>query len=152
MHATVRTMIRPDWAIFEVDERQEFGARGWGLAEFRRVFSRPRVNGYVIADGYGIPLGYCIYRATAEKLQIVRLLISHEHRRQGLGTLLVDRLARKLGHDRQTELQAITADKNTAGQMFLRSLGFWGELRDRGILFRLQLCPPEVNNRLTQCT
>lgn len=122
---------RNDWAeAFTAAERMAMD----GLSVFAEM-GQP--TGYEEAEGFD---AFCVARDDRDMLGFAQAMLPEgwinwlgvvpEKRRMGVGRLLIADLARQVGEARGTHLAALV-EVGTAGQDFLRALGFRqrGELR-----------------------
>lgn len=65
-----------------------------------------------------------IYELHKTTLHILNLAVPPAHRRQGVGTQMIERLKSKLSEHRRTRLHMELRETNLPAQLFLRSQGF----------------------------
>ncbi len=70
----------------------------------------------------------CIYTLTPHHICIHYFGTHHDHRRQGNGRVLMERMQSKLSRNSRTTLLVNVPEEWLGGQLFLRSLGFRASL------------------------
>ena len=118
----VRWMIRRDYhQVLEIDER----CFDDGIPEdvLTEIIRESGTTGVVLERGREI-LGYMIYNLRQEFTFLERIAIDTQHQRQGLGTLLIDRLKERLSPQSRGFIQAAVDEYDVGSQLFFRNLGF----------------------------
>jgi len=74
-------------------------------------------------------VGFMIFEPTAPEMQLITLATHRDHRRQRIGTTILDTLKSKLqdgrtGERRRDRIYLFIRETNTPGQIFFRSAGF----------------------------
>ena len=121
--AHIRWMIRADMKQVQEIEQACFGDLAMSKRELTESLRARNVIGMVVEDDFEIT-GYCIY-----SLQKTFLLLEHivaAYKREGIGTMIVDKLKQKLETDkkRRSRLVTIVNERNVPAQLFLKSCGF----------------------------
>lgn len=131
----IRWMIRRDMIeVVEID-RQSFASR-WGEPVFLETLRRRNVIGMVAEDD-GRVVGYMVFRLHRDRIELLRLAVSADRRREGIGERLVGKLKGKLApFVAGREVVACDLDEPDAtieACRFLASQGFASRLvRDGG--------------------
>jgi len=94
----------------------------WTKAIIKQMMVDERMGGLVICD-YDDPVGYIVYESSRadREICVLNLVIRSDHRRQGLGKILIDRLMSKPQYD---TIKFYVRESNLGGHLFLKSLGF----------------------------
>lgn len=74
-------------------------------------------------DG-GVPVGLIAWECEADYRLVTVLVVSEEHRRQGIGTNLVDVMKRTMADSPCREIRVLVPETNLGAQLFYRSNGF----------------------------
>lgn len=126
----LRWMIRSDLASILPTEQESY-REPWGEDTFRRYLQRREVIGLVCTMNsdrtptQGSPvIGYCVYRLLPKQLVILNLTVAEWHRRDGIGTLFIDKLKGKLSAFRHAKIAMRVSEYNLGGQLFLKAQGF----------------------------
>jgi [ribosomal protein S18]-alanine N-acetyltransferase len=145
MKCSIRWMIRRDMpAVLQIEQASfEYP---WSEEEFLRVLRLRNCIGMVNEVDDRI-VGFFIYELQRSKIQILDLAVCPKHVRRGIGTQMFEKLKGKLSMDRRHSIAVMNRETNVAGSLFLKSLGFTGELirghfedsREDGILFNYRL-------------
>jgi ribosomal-protein-alanine N-acetyltransferase len=77
----------------------------------------------IVAESSEKILGFAIYDLKEDSIDIVRFAVHPEHRRQGIGTALLDKLISKLHPSRRCFLRQTVSEDNLNGQLFLKARG-----------------------------
>lgn len=127
----VRWMIRRDLADVLEIERRSF-ARPCGEDVFRDRLRRRNVIGMVAERGEWV-VGYMVYELHRDRIELARLAVADDRRREGAGRAMIDKLKGKLRPGRRTRIVArLDEDDATLGAcLFLAAMGFRATL-ERG--------------------
>ena len=119
-----RWMIKRDLPeVMELD-RQWLGDLAWGEEEFLSLLRKRGVTALVIEDSYGHIVAYAIYLVHSDHLELDRIVVADNMRRQGVATGIVKWLKKKVdGHKNRNSVNAFVAEDNMAMQCTLRSCG-----------------------------
>ena len=108
-------------------ERDSFD-EPWGLEDFLMFDAEQDGVSLVAVDDRNemqqTLLGYVLYRLRPHSFVVANLAVSPSCRRQGVGTLLIDRIKDKLRPCKRTRIVADVADFNLDAQLFFRENGF----------------------------
>jgi [ribosomal protein S18]-alanine N-acetyltransferase len=115
----VRWMIRRDMAEVVAIEAASF-EHAWTEDELLACLKRRNCIGLVAETGERI-LGFIIYELHAKHLNIVSLAIHPNHRRAGLGAILINRLKGKLTSQRYKRITALIRETNIAALNFFKA-------------------------------
>lgn len=119
----IRWMIRKDLKyILEIENNSfEFP---WTEQDFITQLRQRNSVGMIIENDDCTILGYMIYDLHKTKLDIINFAVSHNHRRQDLGSMMIDKLKSKLFLGFRTELTVQIRESNISGLMFFHSHDF----------------------------
>lgn len=92
----------------------------WSEDMFLSILAK-RDYGAIVAERGDRVCGFLIFR---ERRRIGIVNMATLPRREGIGTQLVDRLKRRLQHQRRRCLEAIVSDHDLRAQVFFRAQGF----------------------------
>lgn len=105
---------------------------GEGFEAFLRSTLESRVCFVLVAELEGAPVGYLLARIgelppvflVRERGEICDLAVTAKHRRQGIGTMLVNSALRRFHEQGLREVELSVAVCNPTSQSFWRSMGF----------------------------
>lgn len=120
----VRWLIRRDMPeIFGIEQACfEFP---WREDDFIRCLRQRNCIAMAAEVGDEGPLaGFVIYELQSPRLHLLNFAVHPEHRRQGVGTALVNELKAKLSPRRRSQIWLEIRESNLAGQLFFRAAGF----------------------------
>jgi ribosomal-protein-alanine N-acetyltransferase len=119
----IRWMIRKDLKyILEIENNSfEFS---WTEQDFITQLRQRNSVGMIIENDDCTILGYMIYDLHKTKLDIINFAVSQNHRRQDLGSMMIDKLKSKLFLGFRTELTVQIRESNISGLMFFHSHNF----------------------------
>lgn len=122
---TIRWLIRADVEQLLKWEAADLQGRDWSRDTFLQHL-RQRNNIAMAAEDPKTRkiLGYIIYSLKKNEYEIVRLAVAKEHRRAGLGAMLVTRLLNKLSQQRRRCVEVMVRETDHDQQYFYRALGF----------------------------
>lgn len=103
-------------------EQQSFKC-AWTEEDFLCTLRQRNCIG-MIAEQKEKILGFMVYELHNTKIHILNLAVHPEHRRQSVGTQMIERLQGKLSEQRRTSLCMELRETNLPAQLFLRSQGF----------------------------
>lgn len=117
-------MIRRDMEEVLAIERASF-ADPWTEEDFRKCLLVRDVVGVVVElDGPGHPvLAYVVYQLHPARIEVLNLAVHPEHRRAGIGRMLVGRLRQKLHAQRRRLLGVDVEERNLSAHLFCRACG-----------------------------
>jgi [ribosomal protein S18]-alanine N-acetyltransferase len=141
----IRWAIRRDFPEILAIEQANF-EYPWSEEEFLRVLRQRNAIG-MIAEIKEQVVGTFIYELQRSKIQLLNFAVCPEHVRRGIGTAMFEKLKGKLSMDRRHTLTVMNRETNVAGSLFLKTLGFRGELirghfedsGEDGILFNYRM-------------
>jgi ribosomal-protein-alanine N-acetyltransferase len=119
----VRWLVQRDIEQVEAIEAESF-PWPWSHNDFIRCLRQRNVIGLVARDDNDSVLGYVIYELHKHYFEILNLAVHPDHRRRGVGSTLINRLAMKLAEQRRVALWFNLWERNDEGHLFLRALGF----------------------------
>ncbi|MDV6227233.1 ribosomal protein S18-alanine N-acetyltransferase [Nitratireductor aquimarinus] len=109
------------------DMHAEGYARPWSDAEFESLLTQEGVFGFAVVEVGRKPgqmAGFVLARQAADEGEILTILVTRSHRRQGLGRQLMDAVLFRLHGDRVSALFLEVDETNTAAIALYRRLGF----------------------------
>jgi ribosomal-protein-alanine N-acetyltransferase len=118
----VRWMIRRDMHEVIAIEREAFEFP-WSEEDFTRCLRQRNCIGMVaeLADSV---VAFMIYELHRSRLHMLNFAVMRSHRRLGIGTQMMEKLAGKLTADRRGRIALEVRETNLPAQLFFRSLGF----------------------------
>lgn len=121
----VRWMIRRDMAEIQAIEEAAFQFP-WTEEDFLRCLRQRNCIGMVAElKTSGNPVvGYMIYELHKSCLHVMNFAVCPKHRRQGVGTQLVLKLASKLSSHRRTRITLEVRETNLGAQRFFKAMLF----------------------------
>ncbi len=117
----IRWLIRRDLKECHAIEAASY-VDTWSQDDWLAFLATHNAIAFVI-ESDGRPLGYVLYEYHKTRLEMLRLAVSPDHRRRGLGSALVRKLQGKLG-ERRTHIRHVLPETNLPGLLFLRANGF----------------------------
>jgi ribosomal-protein-alanine N-acetyltransferase len=118
----IRWMIRRDMPEVHEIENASFQFP-WDEDAFIRCLRQRNCIGMVVERAEKI-VGYMIYELHKNRLHILNLGVHPQHRRQGVGRALLDKLKGKLSPQRRSRIMCEVRETNLDAQMWLRACGF----------------------------
>jgi len=118
----VRWMIRRDLERVLAIENDSFEFP-WREDDFVWCLKHRNNIGMVAEHGERI-MGFVMYELAKTHLRILNFAVDSRFRRQGVGTVMIDKLKAKLYEQRRNRLLLEVRDSNLPGQLFFRSQGF----------------------------
>jgi len=73
-------------------------------------------------DGHVI--SYVVYELHRRHVEILKLAVHRDYRREGIGTVIIDRLKSKLCEQRRNRLSTLVGERSLDAQLFFRACGF----------------------------
>lgn len=122
MRVDIRWMIREDEPEVLAIEAASF-EYPWTRDTFRRCLRQRNCIG-LVAEHKESVVGFTIYELSKQSIQVLNFATAPEARRQGVGTQIVAKLARKLSAKRRSRLLLEVRETNLAAQYFFRDRGF----------------------------
>jgi ribosomal-protein-alanine N-acetyltransferase len=118
----VRWMIRRDMNEVLGIEQEAFEFP-WSEEDFTRCLRQRNCIGMVaeIADSV---VAFMIYELHRTRLHVLNIAVARSHRRLGIGTQMMRKLAGKLSPDRRDRIVLEVRERNLPAQLFLRAQGF----------------------------
>jgi [ribosomal protein S18]-alanine N-acetyltransferase len=118
----VRWMIRRDMNEVLGIEQEAFEFP-WSEEDFTRCLRQRNCIGMVaeIADSV---VAFMIYELHRTRLHVLNVAVARSHRRLGIGTQMMRKLAGKLSPDRRDRIVLEVRERNLPAQLFLRTQGF----------------------------
>ena len=118
----VRWMIRRDMREVLDVEREAFEFP-WSDEDFTRCLRQRNCIGMVAESGDSV-VAFMIYELHRSRLHVLNFAVARSHRRLGVGTRMMEKLAGKLSPERRSRIVLEVRETNLPAQLFFRSLGF----------------------------
>lgn len=118
----VRWMIRRDMPEVLAIEQQSFEF-AWSEDDFIRCLRQRNCIG-MVAELEERVVGFMIYELHKSRLHVLNFAVRREFRRQGVGAAMIQKLQRKLSHQRRSRMALEVRESNLEAQLFFRSQGF----------------------------
>ena len=118
----VRWMIRRDMREVLDVEREAFEFP-WSDEDFTRCLRQRNCIGMVAESGDSV-VAFMIYELHRSRLHVLNFAGARSHRRLGVGTRMMEKLAGKLSPERRSRIVLEVRETNLPAQLFFRSLGF----------------------------
>ncbi|PHY00876.1 MAG: ribosomal-protein-alanine N-acetyltransferase [Planctomycetaceae bacterium] len=115
-------MIRRDMAEVLEIEREAFEFP-WSDEDFTRCLRQRNCIGMVaeIADSV---VAFMIYELHRARLHMLNFAVVRSHRRLGIGTQMLEKLAGKMSPERRSRILLEVRERNLPAQLFFRKQGF----------------------------
>jgi len=122
----LRVIVQQDMLnVFQIDMRSF--DYPWNFEELNDVIRQRNVLGQVSdrfdKNGDRQTCGFMLYEIYGNRLQICRLAVDPDHRRQGVASGLVKKLIARL-NNRRGEIVTVLRESNLEGQLFYQKMGF----------------------------
>ena len=118
----VRWMIRRDMREVLCIERESFEFP-WSDEDVTGCLRQRNCIGMVAESGDAV-VAFMIYELHRSSLHVLNFAVSRGHRRLGVGTRMMDKLAGKLSPDRRGRIVLEVRETNLPAQLFFRKCGF----------------------------
>ena len=122
MSHEIRWMIRADMPSVLAIEELSF-ENPWSEEEFIRTLRGRNVIGMSIENDNCV-IGYVIYEFYENRLHLLNLAVHPNHRRNGVGKALIEKLQSKLSVERRNRITCEVRETNINAQLFMRLQGF----------------------------
>lgn len=103
-------------------ELERYTQDAWDQDDFSRCLWNPICGGLVVQDS-GKVVGYSTFEYTSSALRVFKILVDSEHRRQGLGTQIINYYKSQLT-EIWCRLKMDVRESNLDAQLFLKQNGF----------------------------
>jgi len=152
MEVNIRWMIRRDMPEVLRIEAAGFDPP-WAEEDFIRHLRERNCIG-MVAEYDETIVGFMLYELHKTRLELLKLAVHAECRRQGVGQQMVGKLTGKLSSNRRNRIAMEICERNLDGQLFFRSMGFYAfaVVADAyAMQYRHNIAPPPVNfvNRIS---
>lgn len=118
----VRWMIRRDMTeVLEIE--QEAFEFPWSDEDFTRCMRQRNCIG-MVAEMADSVVAFMIYELHRSRLHVLNFAVRRSHRRLGIGTQMMEKLAGKLTPERRGRIVLEVRERNLPAQLFFRSLGY----------------------------
>ncbi len=122
MNMHVRWMIRRDMPEVLKIEYENFDCP-WTEEDFLKCLRKRNCIGMVVERENKV-VGFMLYELHKNQLEVLNLAVKQDCHRQGIGSLMIDKLASKLSIERRTKIALLVRDSNLGAQLFFRAMGF----------------------------
>ena len=99
----------------------------WSERDFEITIRHRDITGIVSTIDNRV-VGYAVYELFKTAIDILNLAVDPTMRRQGVGSALVDKIQCILSRGRRNLIGVCVSEEKTAGQLFLKSRGFFWDL------------------------
>jgi ribosomal-protein-alanine N-acetyltransferase len=118
----IRWMIRRDMPeVLRIEQASH--DYPWCEEDFLRCLRQRNCIGMVAEQGEKV-VGFMIYELHKTKLHILNFAVHSEHRRNGIGAQMAEKLVSKLSSHRRTKIMVEVRETSLDVQLFYRSAGF----------------------------
>lgn len=118
----LRWMITKDLdSVVEIDSHQDLA---WCRQDFIELLRKKSIIAMVAELPGEKVVGFMVYELLNTRINLLRVGVTPEHRRKGIGTELIAKLTGKLSHNKRRKIAVEVRETNLPFQLFLRSLGF----------------------------
>lgn len=118
----LRWMIRRDMPEVLGIEQEAFEFP-WSDEDFTRCLRQRNCIGMVAEAGDSV-VAFMIYELHRTRLHVLNFAVRRSHRRFGIGTQMMEKLATKLSAERRDRVLLEVRERNLPAQLFFRSLGY----------------------------
>ena len=118
----VRWMIRRDMPEVLAVEQEAFEFP-WSEEDFTRCLRQRNCIG-MVAEADDSVVAFMIYELHRNRLHVLNFAVRRSHRRLGIGTQMMGKLAGKLTPERRSRILLEVRERNLPAQLFFRSLGY----------------------------
>lgn len=119
----IRWLIRRDMPEVMAIEQESF-EYAWTEDEFLCILRQRNCIGMVAELDHEI-VGFMIYELHKSNLHVLNFAVADRHRRQGIGTRMVQRLVDKLSSQRRKEILLEVRERNVDAQLFFKCREFF---------------------------
>ena len=102
----------------------------WNRTDFELLLTLPAIDGLMVCKT-NKPVGYVVYESDvtnySQEIQILNLTIHPDHQREGIGTILIDQLKKRLLPCVPSSIRVEVRESNLGAQLFLKENGFKAE-------------------------
>jgi ribosomal-protein-alanine acetyltransferase len=110
-------------------ERASPSAAHWTEPQYRDLFQNPnslieRITLVAVADAQEDILGFLVARRIAHEWELENLVVTHQARRRGLGTKLLEALRTHIQETKGESLLLEVRESNAPARTFYESIGF----------------------------
>lgn len=103
-------------------ERESFDVH-WSEEDFLTCLRQRNCIG-LVAETESRVVGFMIYELHKSHLEILNFAVASEHRRQGVGRQMIDKLVSKLSQQHRSEISLDVRETNLAAQLFFSNQNF----------------------------
>lgn len=103
-------------------DQQSF-SRTWDEEQFISHLKQRNNIGMVAHSGSKI-IGFMIYELSPKELILHRITVHPDHRREGVGRALIEKLVSKLSIEKRVRIETLVPEDSLSSQLFFRDMGF----------------------------
>lgn len=119
---SVRWMIQRDIpSVLEIDSHSF--KESWGAAELTHFRRQQNTVPLIVEDANEV-VGFMLLWMNKRSILLERIAVHHLHRRQGVGSLLLDRVKQKTSGDVRRSIIYHCDERDLSAQLFLKASGF----------------------------
>ena len=135
INESIRWLIRRD--MDDVIKIDDVGyVEPWSESKFISTLRKKTVIGVVATNGFNRTIGFCIYELQKTQIEILRMAVSPQWRRNGVASAMIDRLKDKVANQKRCGIVCEVDGHSIFSQLCFRDNGFTGHaMADDRILF-----------------
>ena len=135
INESIRWLIRRD--MDDVIKIDDVGyVEPWSESKFISTLRKKTVIGVVATNGFNRTIGFCIYELQKTQIEILRMAVSPQWRRNGVASAMIDRLKDKVATQKRCGIVCEVDGHSIFSQLCFRDNGFTGHaMADDRILF-----------------
>ena len=135
INESIRWLIRRDMEdVIQIDDAGYVDS--WSESKFISTLRKKTVIGVVATNGFNRTIGFCIYELQKTQIEILRMAVSPQWRRNGVASAMIQRLKDKVLNQKRCGLVCVVDGHSIFSQLCFRDNGFTGHaMADDRILF-----------------
>ena len=135
INESIRWLIRRDMDdVIQIDDAGYVDS--WSDDQFTKTLRKKTVIGVVATNGFNRTIGFCIYELQKTQIEILRMAVSPQWRRNGVASAMIQRLKDKVLNQKRCGLVCEVDGHSIFSQLCFRDNGFTGHaMADDRILF-----------------
>lgn len=123
---SIRWMISADYFDVLSIDMDSYVAE-WGREELTACLRDRHNIGTVMIDAvHGWPIAFCIYGLHPDSIEIVRMAVNPNYRREGIATAFLKRLKERVANQSREQIVCVVEGHQLDAQLCLRANGFIG--------------------------